>query len=144
LTLEAHLIETLADISSAEWNALAGQQPFLQHSFLFGLEQTGCVGEGTGWNPQYLVIKEEGEMKAAAPLYVKEHSYGEFVFDWAWARAYEQHGEPYYPKLLCAIPFSPISGPRLLVKEKSFRPIVAETLMTLASRLACSTMRRAW
>jgi len=138
LTLEAHLLASLADISSKEWNALAGPHPFLQHSFLYGLEQTGCVGEGTGWNPQYLVIKEAGKIKAAAPLYAKEHSYGEFVFDWAWARAYEQHGEPYYPKLLCAIPFSPISGPRLLVQDESWRPVVAETLMTLAPRLGCS------
>jgi len=107
------------EIDAGGWDALETQDnPFLQYAFLADLEQTGCVGADTGWIPQHLLLysdKRCSRLVAAAPMYLKFHSYGEYVFDWAWAAAYERAGIAYYPKLLLAIPFTPVSGPRLLV-----------------------------
>ena len=123
---EIHVLESLAEIPAADWNRLAGPQPFLQHAFLHGLELTGCVGGDTGWIPRHVALRCNGAWVAAAPLYEKHHSFGEFVFDWAWARAYQQHGLTYYPKLLCAVPFTPVAGPRLLVSSADWMaPLVA-------------------
>jgi hypothetical protein len=95
--------EAIADIAPDAWNALAGDDyPFLRHEFLLAAEQTGCVSEDAGWAPRHLTIQREGKLLGAMPLYQKEHSWGEFVFDWAWARAYEQAGLSYYPKLVSA------------------------------------------
>jgi uncharacterized protein len=108
-------IETLAP---REWNALGAQRnPFTRHEFLAALERTRCVGRGTGWEPRYLTLSDERGLAAAAACYVKSHSYGEFVFDFAWARGYERLGRRYYPKLTLAAPFTPATGPRLLVRE---------------------------
>ena len=81
------IADALADVPAAEWNALAGEQPFLRHEFLHALETTGCVGGRTGWLPQHVLLRREGRLRAALPLYAKHHSYGEYVFDWAWADA---------------------------------------------------------
>ena len=118
---EVVVLDSLAAIPAADWDALAGGQPFLRHAFLNALETTGCVGADTGWLPRHVALRDQGRWVAAAPLYLKEHSYGEYVFDWAWARAYAQHGLAYYPKLLSAVPFSPIPGSRLLVREAKWR-----------------------
>jgi len=134
------ITESLADVSPASWNALANGasrlNPFLRHEFLHGLHQTGCVGGQSGWSPRFLTVWEAGpggdEITAAMPLYVKHHSYGEYVFDWAWADAYQRSGLDYYPKLLSAIPFSPITGPRLL----SSRPADRELLVRAALQIA--------
>jgi predicted N-acyltransferase len=104
------------EVPAAEWNALGGTDcPFLRHEFLAALEHTRCVGPGTGWTPAHLALFEQGRLKAAVPAYCKEHSWGEFVFDFSWAQAYARHGLAYYPKLLAAVPFSPINSTRLLV-----------------------------
>jgi hypothetical protein len=115
-TTQLRVLERISEIPAAQWNALAGSYPFLQHEFLNALEHTGCVSPRTGWTPQHLLLSDARGLIAAAPLYRKEHSWGEFVFDFAWARAAEQRGLPYYPKLVCAVPFTPATGPRLLTR----------------------------
>lgn len=107
--------DNIAEIDPAAWNALRDDDPFVSHAFLHGLEASGSIGPDNGWQPQHLAVYEAGRLVAAAPAYLKGHSRGEFVFDWSWARAYAQHGLPYYPKLLLAVPWSPVVGPRLLV-----------------------------
>lgn len=115
------VLSSLADISAAEWDACAGSiNPFVSHSFLSALEESGSVRAEAGWQPQHLIIENAaGEITACAPLYLKSHSYGEYVFDWSWADAYHRAGGDYYPKLLCAVPFSPVPGPRLLIHPKA-------------------------
>ncbi|MFI5317602.1 MAG: GNAT family N-acetyltransferase, partial [Myxococcota bacterium] len=112
-------VETLAgvrDVPAAEWNALvADESPFLEWEWLASLEEAGCVGGSTGWSPRPIAVRDGGRLVAAVPLYVKTHSEGEFVFDWGWADAAERAGIPYYPKLLVGVPFTPVTGARLLV-----------------------------
>lgn len=104
----------MATLDAGAWNRLAGDYPFLRHEFLAALEEAGCVGGATGWTPHHLCIGPGSGPRVVAPLYEKAHSWGEFVFDFAWARAWESRGRDYYPKLLLAIPFTPATGPRLL------------------------------
>ena len=109
-------LNRLADIAPVQWDALLpNTQPFLRHAFLSCLEDSGSVGGRSGWQPAHALLRDErGELKAALPLYRKSHSYGEYVFDWAWADACQRASIAYYPKLLCAVPFTPVSGARLL------------------------------
>jgi len=114
----AQFHRSIEALAPHEWNALgAGANPFTRHEFLAALEHTRCVGRGTGWEPRYLTLSDAHGLAAAAACYVKSHSYGEFVFDFAWARGYERLGRRYYPKLTLAAPFTPATGPRLLVRE---------------------------
>jgi uncharacterized protein len=107
----------ISDVDARQWNALNGTQvPFLRHEFLSALERTGCVGTRTGWEPRYITLTDEHGIAAAAPGFAKAHSYGEFVFDFAWAQAYARVGRNYYPKLTVAVPFTPATGPRLLIR----------------------------
>ena len=110
------IIAKLSEIPAEQWNALLTQDasPFLKHEFLSALEETHCVGGNTGWQVAHLGLYRQSKLIGAMPLYLKQHSYGEFVFDWSWAQAYEQQGMQYYPKALCAIPFSPVQGSRIL------------------------------
>ncbi len=104
--METATLERVEQVSAAEWNAVAGgDNPFVRHEFLAALERNACVGPGTGWRPCHLIAKHDGRIVAAMPLYEKDDSWGEFVFDWSWARAYQQAGLHYYPKLVCAVPF---------------------------------------
>ncbi|HEY4873247.1 MAG TPA: GNAT family N-acetyltransferase [Steroidobacteraceae bacterium] len=104
-------------IEPHQWNALSGTHiPFLRHEFLSALEHTGCVGEHTGWEPRYFTLHDDAGLCAAVPAFIKMHSYGEFVFDFAWAQAYARVGGDYYPKLTIAVPFTPATSPRLLVR----------------------------
>ncbi|MEM9209512.1 MAG: peptidogalycan biosysnthesis protein, partial [Pseudomonadota bacterium] len=118
-TIAVEVVERLADIDADDWNALSGGPfPFLRHEFLNAAETTGCVSPDAGWSPVHLVLrKPDGRMRAAMPLYQKTHSWGEFVFDWAWANAYERAGLSYYPKLVSAAPFTPAPSPRLLLAD---------------------------
>ena len=113
----AKLLDRIADIPAAAWDACSGpDNPFLGHAFLQTLEDSGSVSADTGWHPQHLVIEDgEGGLAGAVPMYLKGHSFGEYVFDHGWADAYERAGGRYYPKLLVAVPFTPVPGPRLLV-----------------------------
>lgn len=114
--LQVRAVERLDDVPAEEWNRVAAtSNPFVRHEFLAALERHGCAGEGTGWSPCHLLATEGGHLTGALPLYSKRHSFGEFVFDWAWAEAYARLGESYYPKLVSAVPFAPVTGPRLLL-----------------------------
>ena len=110
------VLDRIAEVAADEWNALAGgSQPFLRHEFLHALEGSGCVSAETGWQPCHLLLLDgKSTLIGAMPLYLKSHSRGEFVFDWAWAAAYQRAGHDYYPKLLNAVPFTPVTGPRFL------------------------------
>jgi predicted N-acyltransferase len=112
------VIDRIAEIPAAAWDACAGpDNPFLSHAFLGALEASGSATARTGWLPQHLALEDEGgRLLGAAPLYLKGHSYGEYVFDHGWADAYRRAGGEYYPKLQCAVPFTPVTGPRLLVR----------------------------
>jgi hypothetical protein len=114
--VQSRLLARVSDLPEQQWNALAGDYPFLRHEFLAALEDSGCACPRSGWSPRHLLLSDERGLAAAAPLYEKTHSWGEFVFDFAWARAAEQGGLDYYPKLVCAVPFTPASGPRLLCR----------------------------
>jgi predicted N-acyltransferase len=108
---------SIDELDLKAWNSLAGTEvPFLRHEFLGALEHTGCVGPGTGWTPAYISLHDESGLAAAAPAFIKSHSYGEFVFDFSWAEAYSQLGRSYYPKLSVCVPFTPATGARLLVR----------------------------
>ncbi len=113
--MHSRFVSAMSDLSAQDWHALARNTgPFLRYEFLQALEQTGCVGEGTGWQPYHWVVEDEGRLVAAMPGYLKTHSYGEYVFDHAWANAYHQYGREYYPKWISAAPFTPVTAARLL------------------------------
>ena len=136
--------DAIADITPEVWNLLAGDAyPFLRHEFLLAAEQTGCVSGDAGWAPRHLVLERDGRTVGAMPLYQKAHSWGEFVFDWAWARAYEQAGLSYYPKLVSAVPFTPAPSRRLLLADPAdtaaARALV-DGAIALAERAACSSL----
>ena len=139
-------LKSISEIDAASWNALAGtEQPFARHEFLSALEQSGCAVPRTGWSPRHLVLEDtHGTAIAAMPLYKKTHSRGEFVFDFSWANAYAQHGLDYYPKLLCAIPFTPVRGPRLLMSPKLDRRVMTSALIQAASGYARSEKLSSW
>jgi hypothetical protein len=128
VTLE---VETrIAAIPAAEWDACAGaDNPFISHAFLSVLEDSGAVSAKTGWLPQHLALRDgSGRLIGAVPCYLKSHSYGEYVFDWGWAEAFERAGGRYYPKLQAAVPFTPVTGPRLLVHPDADRAHVVQIL----------------
>ncbi|MGH8222516.1 MAG: peptidogalycan biosysnthesis protein, partial [Woeseiaceae bacterium] len=136
---------SITEIGAAEWNALAGDDwPFLRHEFLAAGETTGCVSPETGWRSCYLGLRDDsGRLAAALPLYEKSHSFGEFVFDWAWAQAYQRLGLDYYPKLISAIPFTPAPCRKLLIAPGQDAALAAE-LVTAARQFAlqrnCSSL----
>jgi predicted N-acyltransferase len=129
---KVQVTDTLAGIAPAAWNALAGGHPFLRHEFLHALHETGCADEASGWEPSYVTLWQGDALIGAMPLYRKTHSYGEYVFDWAWADAYHRNGLDYYPKLLSAVPFSPVTGPRLLARDPATRSLLARAALQLA------------
>ncbi|MDD5113949.1 MAG: peptidogalycan biosysnthesis protein, partial [Methylobacter sp.] len=115
--MEVKQIHGIAQVNATDWNRLAGvDYPFLRHEFLLAMEQSGSASEQTGWLPAHLLVKDKDELVGLMPLYLKQHSSGEFVFDQQWAQAYEQHGLDYYPKWLTAIPLTPCQGSRIVVK----------------------------
>jgi uncharacterized protein len=127
------LVPSLDEIDAKQWDALvfsnnADGTPLLSHAFLSALEHSGSVGQGTGWNPYPLAVKKNSQLIGAMPLYLKSHSYGEYVFDWAWADAYQRSGLEYYPKLLSGIPFSPITSARLLSSDDSVKTLMVNAL----------------
>jgi predicted N-acyltransferase len=134
--MRIRVINSLQELPSDSWNRLAGtKNPFVRYEFLRALEDSGCVRAETGWYPQHMLLEDDtNELIAAAPMYLKSHSYGEYVFDWAWADAYERSGHSYYPKLVCAVPFSPVSGPRILAPTLTTE--IVQALSTGARELA--------
>lgn len=134
------LERSIAGVDPAAWDALDhGGSPFLRHGFLRALEESRSIGRRAGWDPRYLVVEEGGAVRAALAAFVKRHSYGEFIFDWEWARASERAGIRYYPKLVVAAPMSPATGPRLLFHpglDEAGRRAAAASLVDAARRLA--------
>ena len=128
-------IERVDDL--AAWRVLEPPDfPFFDFEFLRALERSGSIGGASGWSPVYLVCRDDlGRVLGALCLYLKTNSYGEYIFDWEWAHAYRQHGLPYYPKLVAAVPFTPATGPRLLVRPDTDRAAVTRTLLVAARRL---------
>ncbi|MEW6354303.1 MAG: GNAT family N-acetyltransferase [Pseudomonadota bacterium] len=126
------ILNSLDEIPAHDWNTLAGDaNPFIRHEFLAALERHHCVGATTGWAPQHLTVREDsGRLLGATPMYLKNNSYGEFVFDWAWADAYRRAGLRYYPKLVVAVPYTPATGARLLLADTPQREHIAATLIT--------------
>ena len=134
------VLDSLATIPAPDWNRLAGDDPFLRHEFLHALHETGCASAATGWAPRFLILREAGVLAGAMPLYLKDHSYGEYVFDWAWADAYQRHGLRYYPKLLNAVPFTPVSGKRLLAAHGAQRRLLLDAALELAREAGASSL----
>jgi len=144
-TIIIRVLDSLAQVPAGEWDACAGaDNPFIRHAFLKALEDSGAVRAETGWHPQHLVAEDgSGGVLACAPLYLKSHSYGEYVFDWGWAEAWDRSGGQYYPKLQCAVPFTPVTGPRLLVRPDDPRPLreaLLDGMLQLAGRLGVSSL----
>jgi predicted N-acyltransferase len=146
---EIRLLGRVNEIARADWDALlaatdASFNPFPSWDFLDALETTGCVGANTGWAPRHLAVFDaKGKILAAVPMYAKGHSYGEYVFDWAWAEAFERAGGRYYPKFLAAVPFSPVPGPRILTRAEGapeLRRIALAGLIEAAKRSEVSSL----
>ncbi len=127
-----------AQLDARAWDALLALQanptPFMSHAYLAALHASGSAVAGTGWAPLFLTLEAGGELRAATPLYAKDHSYGEYVFDWAWADAYRRHGLAYYPKLLGAVPFTPVPGTRLLARSETWRLRLVRAIGALAEQ----------
>jgi predicted N-acyltransferase len=130
-------------IDAAQWNALLGAQPsatpFMRIEYLCALHDSGSAVQSTGWSAQFLTVTEGNQLVAACPLYLKDHSYGEYVFDWAWADAYRRHGLHYYPKLLNAVPFTPVPGPRLLARDAATRVVLLQAIQQFARQAKLSS-----
>jgi predicted N-acyltransferase len=142
-TYERRLLNSLNEVEADAWNdlvyALPGSNPFLSHAFLHALNASGCASDDTGWKPQFITLWQDQRLQAAMPLYMKEHSYGEYVFDWAWADAYHRHGLDYYPKLLSAIPFTPVTGSRLLARDRPAQEALIAALKEVQQEFGLSS-----
>jgi predicted N-acyltransferase len=134
------LVHSMAEIDAESWNTLAGTQPFMQHAFLDALEKSQCVNAASGWIAHHIVLLRDGALCAAMPLYLKSHSRGEYIFDHAWADAYYRHGLAYYPKLLCAVPFTPVPGIRLLARTHEDKVVLARQVAHLAKTNGLSSV----
>lgn len=141
--MDFRFIDTISKISCQQWNALTGTEyPFIRHEFLSALEKSGCVTSEQGWQTHHLIVEQEQQIIAITPLYLKHHSYGEFVFDHAWADAYHRSGIDYYPKLVNAIPFTPCNGPRIAYRNISIEalaPLLGQCLNHETVRLNASS-----
>lgn len=135
--------EDLEQIDVRQWNALLDAQPsatpFMRHEYLAALQASLSAAPQTGWTAQFLALYERDSLAAACPLYLKDHSYGEYVFDWAWADAYQRHGLAYYPKLLGAVPFTPVAGARLLARDDATRTVLLRGIETFACEARLSS-----
>jgi predicted N-acyltransferase len=142
----ARFLDSITQIDAASWNSLLRDgQPFLRHEFLLALEESGCAVPRTGWTARHLVIDDaDGRAIGAMPLFRKGHSRGEFVFDFSWANAYAQHGLKYYPKLLSAVPFTPVRGPRLLIHPKTDAKVMTQALIRAAIDYAGDEQLSSW
>ena len=132
------------EIPAKAWDALLSQQdaptPFMQHAYLQALHSSGSATPDTGWTPRFFTLWLQDELVAACPLYLKDHSYGEYVFDWAWANAYQQHGLQYYPKALIAVPFTPVPGSRLLSTNDQTRQLLLQAVLAWCAQEKLSSM----
>ena len=138
------VIESLEAVGRETWDAVvardADSNPFLRFDFLHALHESDSACEATGWSPRYLTVWDDGRLAAATPLYAKSHSYGEYVFDWAWADAHRRYGMAYYPKWLVAVPFTPVGGTRLIATDDGARAALAEALVAQARATDLSSL----
>ena len=143
-TIITRVLTSVQQLDAQTWNALLTSQstptPFMRHEYLVAMEQSGSAAPETGWISRVITIWDGAELLAACPLYIKTHSYGEYVFDWAWARAYEQHGLPYYPKAVLAVPFTPVPGSRLLARTQALRVALVQAIQEWATSLKLSSL----
>lgn len=146
---EVHVIASIGEVDAADWDVCAGQHepdanPTVSHGFLSALEDSGSVKAETGWQPQHLIVRDgNGRIAACAPMYLKNHSYGEYVFDWGWAEAYERAGGRYYPKLQSSVPFTPVTGPRLMVRDdadEKFADVLVAGMTALCRQFGVSSL----
>ncbi|MHA7601901.1 GNAT family N-acetyltransferase [Alicycliphilus sp. T452] len=141
---ELRLSDSAARVDAAAWDALLARQahptPFMRHAYLAALEASGSATARTGWVPRFFTLWQDGALCAACALYVKTHSYGEYVFDWAWADAHERHGLPYYPKAVVAVPFTPVPGARLLARDGPARAALLRALLSWAAEAGLSSL----
>ncbi|GAB2888174.1 GNAT family N-acetyltransferase [Paralcaligenes ginsengisoli] len=140
LTASFSLVHSLKDINADQWNRLAGGHPLVRHEFLLALDEARCAVPETGWAPHYLLLHRGSALAGAMPLYLKSHSRGEYVFDAIWAQAFAQHRLAYYPKLLGAIPFTPVPGPRLLAAAHADRLLLAQQAIELTRQNELSSL----
>jgi predicted N-acyltransferase len=133
-----------AQVDAAAWDALLARQthptPFMRHACLAALHNSGSATPASGWTLRWITLWRGGQLAAACPLYVKDHSYGEYVFDWAWAEAYARHGLDYYPKGVVAVPFTPVPGSRLLADSPQARAALLQALLAEGQRLKLSSL----
>lgn len=134
------VVDTLVSVPVEAWNALTDGNVFVSHQYLHALHTTGCASPRTGWAPRYLILRRSGVLAGAMLLYAKTHSRGEYVFDQSWANAYEQHGVPYYPKLTSAVPFTPVTGPRILARTTADRAVLVRAAVQLAQAANISSI----
>ncbi len=135
------VVESIHQVADGAWDVCAGgDNPFVSHAFLSSLEDSGSVGAAAGWAVRHLVLEDAGAVVGCAPLYLKSHSYGEYIFDWGWAQAYEKAGGRYYPKLQCAVPFTPATGPRLLAATDERKVALIAGMEKLARRMKVSSL----
>jgi uncharacterized protein len=143
LNYRTHIVSSLSEIGQPAWDGLLAMQgednPFHSYAFLDALHESGSACADTGWQPHYIALYDGDMLAAALPLYLKDHSYGEYVFDWAWADAYQRHGLAYYPKLLAAVPFTPVAGPRLLARDDAARAALIDVLQAMQRALDVSS-----
>ena len=137
---EIRILESFDSVPEAQWDALAQGDPTLAHAFLASLERARCATPDTGWAPRLLTLWNGARLQGAVPLYLKSHSYGEYVFDWSWAEAHERRGLAYYPKLLAAVPFTPVTGRRLLAAAPAARAKLASALLDVARSCGVSSL----
>jgi predicted N-acyltransferase len=138
------VVASASQLDAAQWNSLLGQQaepsPFMRHEYLAALERSGSATVRTGWAPHFFTLWRGGELQAACALYLKDHSYGEYVFDWAWANAYQEHGLDYYPKALVAVPFTPVPGTRLLARDAGARQALLQAVLAWCRQRELSSL----
>jgi uncharacterized protein len=138
------LLASPSQVTAEQWNGLLRQQahatPFMRHEYLAALHDSGSAAPATGWTPSFLTVWRGSTLQAACACYLKDHSYGEYVFDWAWANAYERHGLPYYPKALVAVPFTPVPGARLLAVDDEARAALLRSLLQLCRERGLSSL----
>lgn len=139
---ELRLLGSIAETAPQDWDALlpSAPTPCLRHAYLHALEASGCVGESSGWIPRHATLWADERLIAAMPLYLKTHSWGEYVFDWAWAEAYQRHGLNYYPKWVAAIPFTPVPGPRVLGRDLLARQMLMAAVSKLTENSGLSSL----
>ncbi len=145
--MQTSFVNSIDQVNAADWQSLATvDNPFVSHAYLQALEESGSVGGSSGWQVHHLLLHDQQRLVGAAPCYIKQHSYGEYVFDWGWANAYQRAGLAYYPKMVCAVPFTPAAGSRLLTvadqvkRVEEIRVMLANALIEEAQRLGASSV----